>query len=191
MVIEAASPGDLEAVERLLIAAFHGNSPPPAVERQVRVRRALRRAPPDGMIVARMEAALAGVVTVVTAQPAPLPSPAWLPVLRWLGPLGAARFLAAALRTSLYRPGPDEAYLFGLAVAPAYQRRGVAGRLLASAEQHARALGKRRTIAHVARNNAASLALLRRCGYNVALPSGALALVWSVVSPFLSLEKPL
>ncbi len=192
MVIEPAALGDLPAVERLLIATFHGHLCPSAVERQARVRLALRPAPPAGLIVARMEAALTGVVTVVTAETAGLPSPAWLPALRPLGLLGAARFLATALRTSLYRPRPDEAYLFGLAVAPAYRRRGIAARLLDAAEQHARALGKRRMIAHVARDNAASLALFRRRGYDVAAPSGrALARLRPVSPAFLSLEKAL
>jgi ribosomal protein S18 acetylase RimI-like enzyme len=67
--------------------------------------------------------------------------------------------------TSYYRPAPHEAYLFALAVAPAYRRRGIATRLLRAAEAQARAWDKTLASAFVAPTNAASRGLLRKHGY--------------------------
>jgi ribosomal protein S18 acetylase RimI-like enzyme len=166
-----ATAGDLEAVERLLLATF-GAGPWAALrgippDLALGVRLALRRAAPDptgGLLVACDGPALAGVIAFETAETA---DPPGLAALRHLRPLGlpAALRVLARLRATAYRPAPDEAYFWGLAIEPPYRRRGLGAGLIAAAEGAARRRDKRVARCLIAGDNAASLALARKRGF--------------------------
>ena len=172
--LRAATLADLEAIERAWLTTF-GGGPGAALsgvpfEVALAVRLALRRAAPDpagGCYVACDGPALAGVIAVETAETAARPGVAALRHLRPLG-LPAALRLLVRLWTTTYRPARDEAYLCGLAIAPPYRRRGVGSGLVALAEAAARRQGKRVASCLIARDNTASLALARRCGFREA-----------------------
>jgi ribosomal protein S18 acetylase RimI-like enzyme len=187
--VRQATADDLEAVERLLHATFGGGprgvlrGVPP--ELALAVRLALRRAspnPPGGLYVACDGPAVVGVVALETAETAAAPG---LGALRHLRPLGlpaALRVLVRA-RATAYRPARDEAYLWGLAVAPLYRRRGLGADLLAAVEGAARRRGKRVARCVVARDNAASLALTRRWGFREIRPPASPAAVLRRLTP--------
>jgi ribosomal protein S18 acetylase RimI-like enzyme len=171
MDIRPATVANLEAVERLLVDTFSPRAGPHpgniGPDRRIAARIALRQLndrPVVGVLVAVDGQTLAGVASVITRDIAAWPGPLWLPALRPLGLRGMLRTLAWATR-SYYRPAPHEAYLFAFAVAPAYRRHGIAGKLLQAAEAQARAWDKTLASAFVAHGNAASLGLLRKYGY--------------------------
>jgi ribosomal protein S18 acetylase RimI-like enzyme len=170
VLVRAAARADLAAVDRLLAgtmwptdrSAFKHASP--AV--QARVRTELRAASPDpteGLLVAVVGDQVVGVISTLTAEAAHWPS---LRQLRAVAPLGLVptlRFLLAAALS--YPPRRHEAYLFGMAVDPAYRRRGIGELLHQAAEEDARARGKRVAVGFVARDNVASLGLLEKRGF--------------------------
>jgi ribosomal protein S18 acetylase RimI-like enzyme len=172
--LRAATPADLEAIERAWLTTF-GGGPGAALsgvpfEVALAVRLALRRAVPDpagGCYVACDGPALAGVIVVETAETAARPG---VSALRHLRPLGlpAALRLLVRVWTTAYRPARDEAYLCGLAIAPPYRGRGIGTGLVALAEAAARRQGKRVASCVIAQNNAASLALARKRGFREA-----------------------
>jgi ribosomal protein S18 acetylase RimI-like enzyme len=176
--IRPAGLADLEPIDRLLIETF-GRGADSALggvpqEVQLQLRRDLRRLTPDptdGLLVATDGAAIAGVVALERAETSGRLGAAVLPVLRRLGPLGALRFFLAALATG-YRPARGEAYLSCLAVAPSHRRRGVAERLLRSAELEAGRHGKTLLSGFVAPTNHASLALCQKLGFHPGRPAG-------------------
>jgi ribosomal protein S18 acetylase RimI-like enzyme len=177
--IRPARVDDLEAVERLLGQSFGQSSDSAfaglAADEQVQLRLALRQLEPDptdGLFVAADAASIVGVVGLVTAENASRPGLAALRVLRRLGVLGVARFFATALASD-YRPGADEAYLYGLAVAPTHRRRGLGERLLRAVQQESSRRGKRVLSAFVAPTNRASLSLCERQGFRRQRAPGA------------------
>ena len=178
LAMRPATLADLDEIDRLLVETF-GRGAGAALggvpeEVQLQLRRDLRGLNPDptaGLLVATDGAAIAGVVAVERAETAGRLGAAALPVLRWLGPLGALRFFLAALATR-YRPAPDEAYLSCLAVAPSHRRQGVGEWLLRSAELEAGRHGKTFVSGFVAPTNRASLALCEKVGFRPGRPAG-------------------
>lgn len=165
---------DSEAVEELILRIFSstfrpalGNVP---LETQVRVQvglRLTRRQPTEGMIVAMDGPNLAGVVMGNTAEMGRSPFVSRLRALSPLGILGTLRFLLINLTVyTHYKPAPNEIYLYGLTIAPAYRRRGIGRALMQRIEETGQEAGKTVACGFIVAQNLASRALCQKLGYH-------------------------
>jgi GNAT superfamily N-acetyltransferase len=164
---------DIEAIEKLTLQAFLstfraslGDRP---LETQLQVLVGLRRArrrPTEGVLVAVEGPALVGVMMWKTAETDTGYQSSRLRALSPLGLLGTLRFLLVTLTVyTHYRPAPEEAYFYGLAVAPAYRRQGTGRALMQRAEGEARRAGKTLICSFIASQNLASRALCKELGH--------------------------
>jgi ribosomal protein S18 acetylase RimI-like enzyme len=93
---------------------------------------------------------------------------------RAVGLWGTVRALFVLSFLSDPAPGPDEAYVEVLGVAPEYQGRGVGRALMIAAEEMARSLHKRRLTLYVTSNNRTAQALYLSRGLKVKRRSSSL-----------------
>jgi ribosomal protein S18 acetylase RimI-like enzyme len=87
-------------------------------------------------------------------------------LLAWYGPRVIARYPRLARAGRVLRSlGNDDFYLSHIAVLPSRRGHGEGGRLLRGAEERARALGARRIVLDVARDNDGARPFYARMGY--------------------------
>jgi GNAT superfamily N-acetyltransferase len=198
MEIRLATFSDLEAIERLRLQMFsHAVS---AVldgvhpETQLAVRLKLWQRTPallQDVLVALDGEQIVGTITVLTKENVPRFHWAHLGILRALGVWQMVRYLAL-WRLTQYVPAPAEAYLYGIAVHPAYQRQGVASQLSLAAEEHARRLGKCMASAFIERKNFPSIKLAQKHRFQCAAPKrNGIRRVMTRDSMFVRCEKHL
>ena len=173
-VYRPATPGDLGAVERLLLESFPrlftalmGDAP---AERKLQTLLALRHTradPAAGVFVAEAGGSVIG--TMAYDSPALYSSgyrPGRLSALRQLGPLGALRFGVVARFGLLSQPpSSGELVIRSGAVVPEWRRHGVAARLLRTIEETTAADGYREYVGWVATTNEKSRQLMLASGY--------------------------
>ncbi len=194
-------PEDIEVVEELILRTFTstfrpalGNIP---LETQVRVQSSLRRArskPMEEVIVALEGPTLVGVIMGKTAATSDRGQfSTLLRALSPLGILGTLRYLLVNLTTyTHYKPAPGELYSYGMAIAPAYRRRGIARALLQQVDEKARRAGKTMVCGFVVAQNTASRTLCQKVGYHEVSVQNKPLRGWVLGEPeVIRVEKPL
>lgn len=199
MEIRLATMNDLAALEKLRTDIFFTETNPAlrnvpaALQLAVRIKlwQRMERLLCEGVLVAVDGDRLVGTITILTAETTPHLDWSDLNALRPLGLPRMAQYLAVWALTR-YKPTPAEAYLYGVAVLPAYRRHGLALQLTAAAEAQARHLGKTFASGYIDRSNAPSLQLAQKRGYRFeeSKRSGWRRLLGRQ-SSFVRIEKPL
>ena len=117
------------------------------------------------VFVAVVDGIVAGTVSVSTQRGSVRGVPGMFS--RTVGFWGMVRALLVLSLLGDPAPAPDEAFVEVLGVASEWRRRGIGRALMVAAEEHARALHKRRLTLYVTAHNHPAQALYRACGLTV------------------------
>lgn len=198
MEIRPATFADLPMIERLRLETFSVTTTstlrgvPLDVQLKVRVNMwQLTEGLLKSLLVGMDGEQLVGTIAVGTTETTLRFAWAQLTVLHQLGFGRMVRYLGVWALTH-YEPAADEAYLYGLVVAPAYRRRAAGRELMAAAEEQARQWGKRIASGFIERSNTPSLQLVQKMGYCcVEPPRNALRRLLVRKPTFVRVEKAL
>ncbi len=171
--IRPGTVAEIEAIEELTLRSFPrifqaslGNRPLEIQRPVLAGLRLAKRRPAEGILVAVNGPELVGVIMGSTREGSAGYEKSRLHALAPLGFAGSLRFLLVTMAIySRYRPAPDEVYLYGLAVAPAYRRRGLARALVERAEEQGRQEGKALACCFAASTNSIMRTMLWKLGY--------------------------
>ena len=198
MQIQPATFADLETLERLRLQTFSVTDTSTLCQVpqdvQLKVRLQMWQFTPNvlkGLWVAWDGDQLVGTVAVGTTETTLRFAWAQLAALRHLGLWPMLRYLGVWALTH-YEPGPEEAYLYGIVVDPAYRRRGLAAELMTTAEAQARGWGKQLATGFIERSNTPSLQMVQKLGYQrVEQQRNALRRMLAPHPTFVRVEKAL
>lgn len=201
MEIRPATFADLETLERLRLQTFSARAPNAVVlcAAGCAIAGALKHAAVHPKCPQGTLGGLGRRIFCNWWEPWPLAQPKprcglpghTLAALRHLGLWPMMRYLGVWAST-YYEPAPQEAYLYGIVVAPAYRRRGLAAELMNTAEAQYAGWGKQLATGFIERSNTPSLQMVQKLGYQrVEQQRNALRRILTPNPIFVRVEKPL